>query len=50
MWISSMTEKYFQILRDYKDQIIIEVGAHDHTSTLRYHSSNNVFDFPDPST
>jgi hypothetical protein len=45
-----MKAKFIEILREYKDRIIIEVGAHDHTSSLRYHSSRNVLDFPDPST
>lgn len=37
-------------MRDHYDQIIIEVGAHDHIASLRYHSSNNVLNFPDPVT
>ena len=45
-----MTAEYFQILRDHKDQIIIEIGAHDHIASLRYHSSSHVLDFPDPAT
>ena len=39
MWTADMTSEYFQILRDHSDQIIIEVGAHDHIASLRYHSS-----------
>jgi hypothetical protein len=35
-------------LRDHYDQIIIEVGAHDHIASLRYHTSNSVVDLPDP--
>lgn len=50
MWTEDMTREYFQILRDHSDQILIEVGAHDHYSTLRYHTSNYVMDLPDPST
>lgn len=49
MWSLDMTKEYFQIIRDHKDQIIIEVGAHDHIASLRYHSSKNVMDLPDPS-
>jgi hypothetical protein len=39
---------YFSMLRDYHDVVIIEVAGHDHFSDLRYHSSNNVFDLPNP--
>jgi hypothetical protein len=39
---------YFSMLRDYHDVVIIEVASHDHYSDLRYHSSNNVLDLPDP--
>ena len=28
----------------------MEVVGHDHYSDLRYHSSNNVIDLPDPTT
>jgi hypothetical protein len=36
------------MLRDYHDVVIIEVAGHDHYSDLRYHSSNNVLELPDP--
>ncbi len=39
---------YFSMLRDYHDVVIIEVAGHDHYADLRYHSSNNVLDLPDP--
>lgn len=37
-------------MRDHSDQIIIEVGAHDHIASLRYHSSDNVLNFKDTAT
>ena len=33
----------------YHNNIIIEVVGHDHIADLRYHSSNGVWDFKDPS-
>jgi hypothetical protein len=33
---------------DKYDVVIIEVAGHDHYADLRYHSSNNVLDLPDP--
>jgi hypothetical protein len=45
-----MTSEYFQILRDHKDQILIEVGAHDHIGRLTYHSGNSVCNLKDPAT
>ena len=43
-----MTSEYMQIIRDHKDQILIEVGAHDHIGRLAYHTSNYVMNLPDP--
>jgi hypothetical protein len=37
-------------LRNYHDQVVIEVVGHDHYADLRYHSSNNVIDLPDLAT
>ena len=47
MWHPRFAERYFQIIRDYHDAIVIEVAAHDHYADLRYHSSDNVIDLPD---
>ena len=46
-WALQQTEDYIKLLRDYHDNVLIEVGAHDHYADLRYHSSDNVFDFDD---
>ena len=39
MWDENLAETYFNIIQKYHDKIIIEVGAHDHFSDVRYHSS-----------
>ena len=48
LWADKPTKTYFDILRKYKDRVIVEVGGHDHFSSVRYHSTKNVFDLPDP--
>ena len=48
MWEDTPSKKYFEILRDYKDRVIIELAGHDHFTAMRYHSSHGVFDLPDP--
>lgn len=47
LWHSDEARRYFQILRDNHDAVIIEVMGHDHYAGMRYHSSWNVLDFPD---
>ncbi len=47
LWHSDVTSRYFQILRDYHDAVVIEVMGHDHYADLRYHSSDNVLDLDD---
>lgn len=47
MWHAEYYHEYFNILRQYHDQVVIEVVGHDHYADLRYHSSNNVIDLPD---
>lgn len=42
LWHDDYNTEYFKLLRDYHEQVIIEVVGHDHYSDLRYHSSNNV--------
>ena len=36
------------MIRKYKHRIIIEIGGHDHFSSLRYHTGSQVLDLPDP--
>ena len=47
MWKDAANTQYFATLRDYHEQVVIEVVGHDHFSDLRYHSSFNVCDLPD---
>jgi hypothetical protein len=42
LWVDSYNTKFFNLLRNYSDQVIIEVYGHDHFADLRYHSSQNV--------
>jgi hypothetical protein len=47
LWTKEYNEKYFQLIRDYHEQVIIEVGGHDHYADLRYHSSYHVASLKD---
>jgi len=49
LWKEEPTKEYNELLRDYHENIVIEVGAHDHYADLRYHSSHNVPDLKDTS-
>lgn len=35
---------FFKLLTDYRDQILIQVTAHDHNTDFRYHSLKYQFD------
>ena len=48
MWHNEFAQRYFQVTRDFHEQIVIEVMGHDHFADLRYHSSDDVLDFDDP--
>ena len=48
MWHGDYTQRYFELLRNYADQVVLEVAGHEHITDIRYHSSHNVFDLPDP--
>jgi hypothetical protein len=43
LWNDDQNVSYFNILTEYSDKVILEVGAHDHFSDLRYHEDS--FDF-----
>ena len=47
LWHSDAAARYFEILRDNHEAVVIEVMGHDHYADLRYHSSNNVLDLKD---
>lgn len=50
LWDDAYNSKYFDMLRTYKDSVVIEVGGHDHFADLRYHSSYHVADLKDSDT
>ena len=35
---------YFELLQRYKDKVIIEVGGHDHFTSMRYHTTRGILD------
>jgi hypothetical protein len=39
LWLDNYNKAYFALLREFHEQVIIEVVGHDHYSDLRYHSS-----------
>ena len=47
MWHDQFNERYFQILRDQHESVIIEIMGHEHWADLRYHSSDNVLNMED---
>jgi hypothetical protein len=44
MWFSYPNQMYFELLQRYKDKIIIEVGGHDHFTSMRYHTTRDILD------
>lgn len=46
LWYDDYNTRFFDILRTYHNQVIIEVYGHDHYADLRYHSSDNVASLP----
>lgn len=48
LWSNHSNSRYFELLRKYKDRVIIELAGHDHFTAMRYHSSSGVLDLPDP--
>ena len=42
MWNTYPNETYFELLAEHKDKIIMEVGGHDHFTSLRYHTSSDI--------
>lgn len=47
MWHSFPNKTYFELLAEYKDKIILEVGGHDHFASIRYHTGRDVLDQSD---
>mmetsp|Transcript_20175 Transcript_20175/g.24903 ORF Transcript_20175/g.24903 Transcript_20175/m.24903 type:complete len:147 (-) Transcript_20175:421-861(-) len=50
MWFTYPNNTYFDLMSKYKDKIIIEVGGHDHFSSMRYHTSSDILDTAVPAT
>lgn len=44
LWNSYPTKLYFDILAEYSNKIIMEVGGHDHLSSLRYHCKKDIIE------
>lgn len=44
MWFSYPNQTYFELLSQYKDKIILEVGGHDHFTSMRYHTQKDILD------
>lgn len=41
LWLSEPAEQYFNILKEYKERIIMEISGHDHFSSLRVHKDDD---------
>ena len=41
LWDTENTETYFKLLEEYKDRVLIELGGHDHFTSLRTHESDS---------
>ena len=48
MWFSYPNLKYFQLLERHKDKVIIEIGGHDHFTSMRYHTKRDIMDTKSP--
>ena len=44
MWFTYPNNIYFDLLSQYKEKIIIEIGGHDHFTSMRYHTNYDVLD------
>ena len=44
MWNSYPNRVYFELLEKHKNKIIMEVGGHDHFTSMRYHTEKNIMD------
>lgn len=44
MWFSYPNQMYFELLEKFKDKVIMEVGGHDHFTSMRYHTTKDVLD------
>lgn len=44
MWNSYPNKVYFELIKHYKDKIIIELAGDDAFSSLRYHTNSDIWD------
>ena len=42
MWNAFPNEAYFELLENNKDKIIMEIGGHDHFTSMRYHTHKDI--------
>lgn len=50
MWFTYPNKIYFDLLKKYKNKIIIEVGGDDHFNSMRYHTSADIMDITVPAS
>ena len=41
IWDKTYNKRYFDLMLEYKDQVLLEVGAHDHWEDLRYYENKD---------
>ena len=41
MWNDEPNEKYFELIQEHKDRIVIELAGHDHFPSLRVHQDDD---------
>lgn len=41
MWDKTYNKRYFDMMLEYKDQVVLEVGAHDHWEDVRYYENKD---------
>jgi len=44
MWNTYPNLVYFKLIEKHRDRIILEVGGHDHFTSMRYHTQLDIFD------
>ena len=47
MWTAFPNNAYFELLANYKDKVIMEIGGHDHFTSMRYHTKQDILNISD---
>ena len=47
MWTTFPNQAYFELLATYKHKVIMEIGGHDHFTSMRYHTQKDILDLDD---